>query len=118
MVIHTDQKHANRRIVVTGLESGGNIQLFTVCFSLNECASALIFKKNKTIIYSKTWIRQISTVKVPCYGIRNLNRYMNIFLEKRRYNLEIDFMALFAMKLFIDVGVWLNCFLVSCTCLG
>lgn len=41
---HTDQKHANRRIVVTGLESGGNIQLFTVCFSLNECASALIFK--------------------------------------------------------------------------
>lgn len=66
---HTDQKHANRRIVVTGLESGGNIQLFTVCFSLNECASALIFK---TIIYSKMWICQISTVKVPCYGIRNL----------------------------------------------
>lgn len=30
---HTDQKHANQRIVVTGLESGGNIQLFTVCLS-------------------------------------------------------------------------------------
>lgn len=54
------------------------------------------------------WICQISTVKVPCYGIRNLNS--KHFLEKRHYDLEIDFMALFAMKLFIDVGVWLNCF--------
>lgn len=55
------------------------------------------------------WICQISAVEVPCYGIRNLRRYEH-FLERRRYNLEIDFMALFAMKLFIDVGVWLNCF--------
>lgn len=41
---HEDQKHAKWLLVVTGLESGGNKQLFTVCFSLNECASALIFK--------------------------------------------------------------------------
>lgn len=52
------------------------------------------------------WICQISTVKVPCYGIRNLNRAF--FL--RNYDLEIESMALFAMKLFIDVGAWLNCF--------
>lgn len=32
---------------------------------------------------------------------------MNVFLRK---DLEIDLTALFAMKLFIDVGVWLNCF--------
>lgn len=53
------------------------------------------------------WICQISTVKVPWYGIRNLTK---CFLEKLPSDLEIDFMALFAMKLFIDVGVWLNCF--------
>lgn len=54
------------------------------------------------------WICQISTVKGALLWHKKFE--LAFFFPLRNDDLEIEFLALFATKLFIDVGVWLNCF--------